>query len=291
MPRNSGGTYSLPAGNPVVTNTTIASAWGNGTMSDLATALTESLSRNGQGGMLAQLRLDDGSSGTPGLSWGTETTAGFYRAGSGDFRFVVGGTTVYRVTSSRFEVNQNLRLINSLPWMSLEESDATTDNKVWAFRVEGEQFAGSIFLDTLSGGVNWLEVNRTTNTVDTVNFPNGTLQYGGVEVGFRSIPQNAQTGNYTTVLADGGKHIFHDSGAGAGDTYTIPANGTVAYPLGTVITFVNRDSNNITIAITTDTMLLAGTTTTGSRTLQQNGLATAMKVAPTVWIISGVGLV
>ena len=112
----------------------------------------------------------------------------------------------------------------------------------------------------------------------------------GIQIGFRGIPQNSQTANYTCVLADAGKHILHASGGGAGDTFTIPANGSVAYAIGTTITFVNADSNAVSIAITTDTMTLAGTTTTGTRTLGQNGVATAIKVGTTSWIISGSAL-
>ena len=48
MSRNGSGTYSLPAGNPVVTNTTITSTWANTTLSDIATALTGSLAADGQ---------------------------------------------------------------------------------------------------------------------------------------------------------------------------------------------------------------------------------------------------
>lgn len=104
------------------------------------------------------------------------------------------------------------------------------------------------------------------------------------------INQNSQSSNYTLVLTDANKHIFHPTGAGAGDTYTIPANASVAYPLGTVLTFVNEDSNACSIAITTDTLTLAGTTTTGTRTLAQNGVANALKITTVKWLISGVGL-
>lgn len=112
---------------------------------------------------------------------------------------------------------------------------------------------------------------------------------GTNSVGFLNIPQNAQTGNYTLVLADAGKHIYHASGAGAA-TYTIPANGSVAYAIGTAITFVNLSSTSISIAITTDTMYLSSAGTTGTRTLAQYGSATALKVTSTAWIISGSGL-
>jgi hypothetical protein len=48
MSRNGSGTYTLPAGNPVVTATTISSAWANNTLTDIATALTGSLAADGQ---------------------------------------------------------------------------------------------------------------------------------------------------------------------------------------------------------------------------------------------------
>lgn len=48
MSRNGSGTYSLPAGNPVVTGTTISSTWANTTLSDIATALTASIAKDGQ---------------------------------------------------------------------------------------------------------------------------------------------------------------------------------------------------------------------------------------------------
>jgi hypothetical protein len=108
-------------------------------------------------------------------------------------------------------------------------------------------------------------------------------------VGFKNIPQNAQTGSYTLVLADSGKHIYHASGAGAA-TYTIPANSSVAFPIGTAITFVNMSTTSISIAITTDTMYLAKDGTTGTRTLANYGSATALKLTSTTWLISGSAL-
>ena len=110
-------------------------------------------------------------------------------------------------------------------------------------------------------------------------------------VGFRTIPQNSQGAAYELVLADSGKHILHPSADTTARTFTIPANGSVAFPIGTAVTFVNQNAGGvITIAITTDTMRLAGAGTTGSRTLAANGVATAIKLTSTEWIISGTGL-
>ncbi|MDP3625010.1 MAG: hypothetical protein Q8S12_00320 [Hydrogenophaga sp.] len=106
-----------------------------------------------------------------------------------------------------------------------------------------------------------------------------------------AIPQNSQSTAYTLVLGDAGKHILHPSADTTARVFTIPANSSVAFPVGTVVTFVNQNAAGaITIAITTDTMRLAGAGTTGSRTLAANGIATALKLTSTEWIISGTGL-
>jgi hypothetical protein len=108
-------------------------------------------------------------------------------------------------------------------------------------------------------------------------------------VGFRNTPVNSQSAAYETVLADSGKTILHPVADDNARTFTIPANSSVAYPVGTVISFVNLQ-NTVTIEITTDTMYLANDGDTGNRTLAEYGMASAMKVASTTWIISGSGL-
>jgi hypothetical protein len=119
--------------------------------------------------------------------------------------------------------------------------------------------------------------------------PTGITVDGTNPVGYLNVPQNAQTGNYTLVLGDAGKQIYHAVAAGVA-TYTIPANASVAFPIGTAVTFINMSVNNVTIAITSDTMYLAGLGTTGSRTLAQYGMASAVKMTSTTWIINGAGL-
>jgi hypothetical protein len=118
------------------------------------------------------------------------------------------------------------------------------------------------------------------------------IEDGGATIAeIRAIPQNSQSVAYQLVLTDAGKHIYHPSADTTARIWTIPANGTVAFPIGTAVTFVNDTSAGvITIAITTDTLVLAGTGSTGSRTLAANGIATAIKITSTRWMISGTGL-
>ena len=58
MSRNGSGTYTLPAGNPVVTGTVIATTWANNTMNDLASAMTDSVAADGQTPMTGPLNMN-----------------------------------------------------------------------------------------------------------------------------------------------------------------------------------------------------------------------------------------
>jgi len=109
-------------------------------------------------------------------------------------------------------------------------------------------------------------------------------------IGYLNIPQNSQSAAYVLTLADAGKHIFHPADDVFARTYTIPANSSVAYPIGTALAFINMTLQVVTIAIDTDTLYLSGTGTTGSRTLAQYGSASAIKITATSWLIAGSGL-
>jgi hypothetical protein len=105
-----------------------------------------------------------------------------------------------------------------------------------------------------------------------------------------ALDQVSTVTSYTTVLADAGKHIYHNS-TGTTSTFTIAANGSVAYPIGSALTFVNPPTGgNLSIAINTDSMTLAGIGSTGTRVLISPGMATALKITSTSWLISGVNL-
>lgn len=106
-------------------------------------------------------------------------------------------------------------------------------------------------------------------------------------IGYLNIPQNSQSAAYELVLSDSGKHILHPTADNSPRTFTIPANGSIAFPIGTAITFINQ-INTLTIAITTDTLTWAEDNTTGSRAIAAGGMATIIKVAATQWVISGV---
>ncbi len=107
----------------------------------------------------------------------------------------------------------------------------------------------------------------------------------------RGMVLTSKSADYTFVLADANNAFLHPAADTSARTWTIPANSSVAYPVGTVLTLINQNAaGTITLAITSDTLRLAGTSSTGSRTLAANGMATAVKITSTVWYISGTGL-
>jgi len=110
MPRDVSGNYTLPGGNPVVTGTLIESTWANSTMADIADALTNSLSRNGNGGMLAPLRFPDGTAIAPSIAFNTAPATGLFYT-TNQLNFSVNGTNRLWVNeTSLFYVGDTLQI-------------------------------------------------------------------------------------------------------------------------------------------------------------------------------------
>jgi len=108
MPRNSSGTYTTPAGQPVVSGTVISAATENTLVSDISTEITDSLSRSGKGGMNAPIRTPDGAVSAPAHSFTNETGTGLYRIGASDVGLAVSGTKRLEITGSGVTVPDTL---------------------------------------------------------------------------------------------------------------------------------------------------------------------------------------
>jgi len=173
--------------------------------------------------------------------------------------------------------------LNSSVVSSSLTSVGTIGTGTWQGTAIGTTYGGTGQTAWAAGDILFGAGTNITNRRSIGNTDDVLTVSGGVPVwtsitSVRQIPQNSQSAAYTLVLADGGKHIFHPSADTTARTWTIPANSSVAFPIGTAVTFVNQNAAGaITIAITTDTMRLAGAGTTGSRTLAANGVATAIE--------------
>ena len=138
--------------------------------------------------------------------------------------------------------------------------------------------------------------NNGTSNTETINTP--TLNGGTVvppaapvatNPGYLGIPQNGQAASYTLVMSDISKDIYL-TGSVAAQSVTIPANASVAFPIGTVLTITNDSTVPWTIPITTDVLLWSPSGGTGTRTLAANGSAAILKKTATRWWITGNGL-
>jgi hypothetical protein len=97
------------------------------------------------------------------------------------------------------------------------------------------------------------------------------------------IPQNSQTSAYTLVAGDNGKHINTTTGG-----VTVPSG---VFSVGNVVSVYNDSGSNQTITQGSSvTLRLAGSATTGNRTLAQYGMATVLCVGSNEFVISGAGL-
>jgi len=91
----------------------IQSAWANTTLSDIAASITDSLDRNGRGGMLAPFENASGTEALPGITWSAIQNTGIYYFGTGDmrvsilaqdnFRWRVGGADIWNDGLSQWD--------------------------------------------------------------------------------------------------------------------------------------------------------------------------------------------
>lgn len=241
----------------------------------ISTSITGLLKGNGTAISAATLNTDYISA----ASTSTLTEKTFDTAGSGN-SFSINGVAVTANTGTGAVARATSPTFVT---PTLGVATATTINKV-TFTAPASGSTLTIADGKTATVSNTLTLAGTDGTVMT--FPGQTAS-----VGYLNIPQNSKSAAYTTVALDAGGHIFHPSADTSARTWTIDSNANVPYAIGTALTFINQNSAGvITIAITSDTMRLAGAGTTGSRTLAANGVATAIKVTSTEWIISGTGL-
>jgi len=182
MPRNGSGTYTLPAGNPVVEGTDITPAWGNGTMSDIADALTDSLSRSGQGGMSAAFQFFSGTVSNPGLGFTNQPSTGIFLNANSDMRVTVAGTALMRFTNQ-------VEILDGSTWKVplLEGEDTWTgpigigmDPGITSLSVADNFYVGlddqslGMFIGEIAGSM-----NIVTGEIDGDEFiPTGSLNIG-----------------------------------------------------------------------------------------------------------------
>lgn len=101
---------------------------------------------------------------------------------------------------------------------------------------------------------------------------------------------NAQTGTtYTFALTDANNTLVTASTSST-QTYSIPTNGNVAFPVGAQINIIQIGSGQVTInAVTSGTTTVAsnGATSSAPKIRAQYSMATLIKVATDTWYVVG----
>ena len=155
-----------------------------------------------------------------------------------------------------------------------------------AFHVEGGAYKITATSGAFTAEWTWVGIGTAseydlTDITDYVDDQVDILE-ASIEAAKR-IPQNAQTGAYTLAIGDVGKHISITTGG------VTVASGVFA--VGDIVSIYNNSSSSQTITQGAGvTLRLAGTATTGNRTLAQRGIATVLCVASNDFVISGAGL-
>jgi hypothetical protein len=132
------------------------------------------------------------------------------------------------------------------------------------------------------------------NTAQTTAFTGSAIDQdarNSANAAAQTIPQNAQSTNYTLQLTDAGKHIYYTQASNT--ILHIPTTSNVAFSNGSTIMIVSRTSSgaNVTVSPNTGvTMYLAGNTTSASRNVTTYGMATLIQVAANTWFINGTGV-
>ena len=78
-----------------------------------------------------------------------------------------------------------IHIVSSYPAISLEESDATANNKKWWFEASGGVYQARLLNDAVNAASTWLKVTRSGTTVSSVEFPssNVTVSTGNLVIG------------------------------------------------------------------------------------------------------------
>ena len=159
--------------------------------------------------------------------------------------------------------------------------------------VQGADTNTGIFfpaVDTIAFAEGGVEAMRITSAGDVgigTTTPAAKLEVSGEirddKGDIRAIPQNAKTSAYVLIESDNGKHISITTGG-----VTVPAS---IFAIGDNVVIYNNSASSQTITQGSSvTLRLAGTASTGNRTLAQYGVATVLCVASNTFVISGMGL-
>jgi hypothetical protein len=244
MARNGSGTYTLPAGNPVTTGTTISSTWANNTLNDLGNAMTASLAYDGQTTPVANLPM--GGYLHTGVANATART-NYAAAGQ-----VQDGTLTYLTSISGTDT------ITAIAPVSMS---AYAAGQTFRFIAAGANTTTGVTLNINSIGAKNITKNGTT-ALAAGDIPSGSavvVVYDGTQFQLISLPSYTPTFNLTTNNTWTGKQTFTGTSSVLSSKFVnalegvtvsaTAATGTINYDVTTqsVLYYTSNASANWTV--------------------------------------------
>ena len=305
MSRNGAGTYTLPAGNPVTTGTTISSTWANNTLNDIASSLTTSLAYDGQTLPVANLPMATYAH----TNVGNATVRNMYASAG-------------QVQDGTFEYLTSISGTDTITAVAAISMSALVAGQVFRFIAAGANTTTSVTLNINSIGAKAITKNGTT-PLAVGDIPAGSVvlvTYDGTQFQISNID------NYASLLTTNntwtGKQIFTGTSSilsskfiNALEGITVSATaatGTINYDVTTqsVLYYTSNASANWTVnfrgssgtslntamavgeVITVVFLVTQGSTAYYNNVIQVDGTAVTPKwqngAAPTAGNVSGV---
>jgi hypothetical protein len=220
MPRNGSGTYSLPS-SAFVSGTIIASTPMNNNFGDIASALTQSISLDGQTTLTGAIKFINGTAAAPGVTFAGDSTTGFYLSAAGVLGFTAGSTSVGTWSSSGLS---NATLVSptiSSPTVSGGTfSSPTVSGTLAGVAATFSSTLGVTGLSTLSGGLKGPQF-----TIEFTFGPGNAVISTGLQ-GWLQVPV-ACTINEVTMLVDQSGSIVCDIWRTTQANYSPPTHPAV----------------------------------------------------------------
>ena len=222
-----------------------------------------------------------------GLRIGTKITSYNNNTAITNGQILIGNTTSGSFDVATITQGANLVITNAGGSITIA-ANANTSNSSGTLVLRGAD--GSFTANIVSvGGI----LSTGANGVSTIG--NATAYFGNIfgkaiiastlndSIGsVRDLPLNTQTTLYTLATTDNGKLVTSNVNV------TVPNS---VFSSGQTVSLYNNSAASWTLIQSTNvTMYLAGTASTGNRTLSQRGLATVICVAANTFVVSGAGL-